>query len=69
MAIAQTALREKRASPEEMKKALLLISEMKSRGLPIPEDIEVPKSRSEVTWNLDPNGYFVRNDGWKFNPR
>ena len=69
MAIAQTALREKRASPDEMKKAMLLIAEMRSRGLPIPEGLEVPKSRGELTWNLDPNGYFVRNDGWKFNPR
>ena len=69
MAFGQSALRSKRLSPQQTKEILLLITEMKSRGIPIPEDLEMPDSRGLSTWNLDKNGYFVRNDGWSFNPR
>jgi phage terminase large subunit-like protein len=54
---------------EEKKKAILLLAEMKSRGMEIPEGLEVPESTNITNWNLDPNGYFVRNDGWAFKPR
>src|SRR3990167_6072258 len=56
-------------TPEDKKKAVLLIAEMKSRNLPIPEGLEIPDSVSDASWNLDTNGYFVRNDGWQFKPR
>jgi phage terminase large subunit-like protein len=69
MAIGQRALRGKQTTTEEMKRALLLMAELKSRGSPVPEDLEVPNSKTEVSWNLDSNGYFVRKDGWAFKPR
>src|SRR3990167_4066772 len=69
MAIGQQYLKDKRLSGDEMKRAMLLINEMQSRGIVIPNNLEVPKSKNEVAWNLDPNGYFVRDDGWSFKPR
>jgi phage terminase large subunit-like protein len=59
----------KKLSPEQKKQAILLITEMKSRGIPIPEGLEISDSVSSGSWNLDENGYFVRNDGWLFKPR
>ena len=57
-------------SPEEKRRAILLIAEMKSRGIPIPDGLEVPDdSTVGLDWNLDGNGYFVKNDGKKFSPR
>lgn len=69
MAIGQASLREKRVSTDDMKKAMLLVAELKSRGIELPDGMEVPQLKSSITWNLDENGYLVRNDGWKFNPR
>jgi phage terminase large subunit-like protein len=56
-------------SDEEKKQALFLITEMKSRGIAIPDGLELPGINAGGTWNLDLNGYFVRNDGWTFKPR
>lgn len=69
MAIAQTALKRKSLSSEQIKQSLLIITELKSRGIPIPEGLELPEVNNETNWNLDPNGYFVRNDGVTFKPR
>lgn len=69
MAFAQQVMKGKRLTTEDKKQALLLITELKARGLPIPEGLEMFDSMSEVSWNLDTNGYFVRNDGWAFKPR
>lgn len=69
MTFAQNQIRGKQVTSEDMKKAYLLISELKSRGIPIPTDLEIPKTKLEVSWNLDPNGYFVRKDGWTYKPR
>lgn len=60
---------DRQISSNDMKKAMLLLTEMQSRGIPIPEDLEIPISKSELSWNLDPNGYFTRRDGWTFKPR
>lgn len=67
--ISQQILKEKLLSPDDMKKALMLMNELQSRGMSVPDGIDVPSSRSDRSWNLDGNGYVVRNDGWKFNPR
>lgn len=56
-------------SKEDRQRALLLITELKARGLPIPPGLDVPDTVSNLTWNLDANGYAVRNDGWAFKPR
>lgn len=69
MAIGSQLLKEKILSPEDMKRAVMLMTEMKSRGIAVPDNIDVPASSRNHSWNLDANGYVVRNDGWKFNPR
>ena len=69
MAIGQLALNKKRISPEEKKRLVLILTELKSRGLPVPENLEIPETNAKGSWNLDINGYFVRNDGWTFKPR
>ena len=69
MPFGQQALKGKRISSEEKKKLLLIITEMKSRGIPIPDDLEIPEGQSQTSWNLDTHGYFVREDGWTFHPR
>ncbi len=48
---------------------MLVVAEMKSRNIPIPEDLELPLSSGEISWNADENGYFPRKDGIKFRPR
>lgn len=52
----------------EKRKLIALVAEMKARGLPVPEDIEIPKSTNEVTWSIGANGYFCKNDGTPYNP-
>ena len=54
---------------EEKKRALYIISEMKSRGLPIPENLEIVDAHDNSGWNQDENGYFIKKDGKRFNPR
>jgi phage terminase large subunit-like protein len=54
---------------EDKKKTLLLIAEMQSRGIPIPENIQIPDTVSASSWNVDTNGYFIKNDGTQFKPR
>lgn len=66
--IGQPQLGQKSLTFEEKKKLFIYLSELKSRGLPIPEDIQLPTNKSEIGWNLDSNGYFIRMDGRHFNP-
>lgn len=66
--IGQPNLNQKVLSFEEKKKLFIYLSELKSRGLEMPKDIVLPTSKNEVGWNLDSNGYFIRNDGRHFNP-
>lgn len=69
MAIGQQILNQKRMTPEAKKKSILILTEMISRGLPIPKDLELPDANARGSWNLDANGFFVRNDGVTFKPR
>jgi phage terminase large subunit-like protein len=66
--IGQSELSQKSLTFEEKKKLFIYLQELKSRGQPIPEGIVLPKSKNEIGWNLDSNGYFIRNDGRHFNP-
>lgn len=56
-------------SVEEKKKLLLIVTEMKARGMPIPEGLSLPESGNKDNWHVDEQGYFIKNDGKKFNPR
>lgn len=65
--IGQNTLNQKSLTYEEKKKLYLYLMELQARGQPIPEGIQIPQSKNEIGWNLDSNGYFVRNDGTHFN--
>ena len=69
MTFGQQAIRNRQMTGDELKRALMLINEMKARGIPIPTDLHIPTSKVDMSWNLDKNGYFTRNDGWAFKPR
>lgn len=69
MPYGQTILGKRLLSEDEKKRALLIIAEMKARGIPIPSGLEVPNSAGDLHWNLDENGYFIKNDGRNFSPR
>ena len=56
-------------SPDEKKKALFIISEMRSRGISIPVGLDVIDAKDNTGWGLDENGYFIKKDGKRFNPR
>lgn len=63
------ATQKKTITPNDKKKLLFLLAEAKARGMAIPENIEIPKTQRELSWNLDENGYFIKKDGTKFKPR
>ncbi len=54
---------------EEKKVLVAILAERKARGLPIPANIEMPKTRNELSWGTDENGYFKRQDGKTFQLR
>ncbi len=62
-------LSDNKISVEDKRKLLLVVSEMKSRGIPIPEGFHLPETKIDATWGLGGNGYFVKRDGTIFNPR
>lgn len=53
---------------EEKRKLLAVLAEMKARGIPIPQDLELPKSRNEISWHTSPDGYFPKEDGFAYHP-
>lgn len=55
----------KNLSPEEKRRLLTILAEMKARGIEIPKE-EKPVFTDQ--WNIDENGYFVRDDGKHYNP-
>lgn len=56
-------------SPEEKKKLIIALHELKSRGLDIPIDIKKSiEKKNNIIWPVDENGYFIRRDGHKFVP-
>lgn len=59
----------KSLSIEEQRKLLLLMQEMKARGVKIPDNFQVPQPRHANGWGLDDKGYFIKTDGKHFNPR
>ena len=54
---------------EEKKRLVAILAERKARGLPIPENIQLPKTRNEIGWGTDEKGYFKKQDGTQFQPR
>lgn len=67
--IGQNTLNQKSLTYEEKKKLYLYLMELQARGQPIPEGIELPKSKNELGWGLDTDGWFVKSDGKHFKPR
>ena len=65
---AQT-IHHKPLSEQDKRRAILLLAEMKARGIPLPENISLPEDSGGATWNLDENGYFRKQDGKQFSPR
>jgi len=59
----------KTISVEEKRELAVALAEMKARGIKLPENIELPRTRNEVGWRTDENGYFPRSDGKPFQPR
>ena len=55
-------------TPEKKKRLKAYIVEMKSRGLVIPDSVKEILEFNEKPWSVDPNGYFVKNDGTLYNP-
>jgi len=53
-------------SAEDKKKLVLLIHEMKARGMKIPK--VKTKILAAKDWNVDENGYFIRDDGKHYVP-
>uniref|UniRef100_A0A6H1ZAG7 Putative terminase n=1 Tax=viral metagenome TaxID=1070528 RepID=A0A6H1ZAG7_9ZZZZ len=62
-----TQLKKRILSADEKRRVVLLLHEMKSRGL------EIPKLKTKILdakeWNTDENGYFVRDDGKHYKPK
>ena len=53
-------------TPDQKRKALLILREMQVRGIKLPEVESVDLSNSE--WGTDDAGYFIRKDGKHYNP-
>lgn len=53
---------------EDKKKLLMVLAEMKARGIPLPLDIEIPKTRNDLSWGVNAGGYFPREDGTEYHP-
>ena len=56
-------------SVEDKQRLILILSEMKSRGMPIPVGFEISDTENLDNWHQDERGYFIKRDGKKFNPR
>lgn len=69
MTFASASIKKKALTLDEKKKLLIILTEMKARGLEIPKDLEIPTSTIDTKWGTDENGYFVKSDGTKFKPR
>lgn len=54
---------------EENKRLLALLSEMKVRGITLPKGVELPQLKTDSSWGLDENGFFVKRDGKHFKTR
>lgn len=59
----------KTITPSENRKLLALLAEAKVRGIKLPTNFNIPRTEDKNNWNTDENGYFIRSDGHKFEPR
>ena len=62
-------INQKTITSNEKRRLLALVAEMKARGIPLPKDIQLPKTRTDLSWGLDENGYFSDIDKKQFKPR
>lgn len=47
----------------------MMLAEAKSRGIELPKEVqEIVKDKKKQKWPIDPNGYFIRDDGYTYNP-
>jgi phage terminase large subunit-like protein len=53
---------------EEKKLMVLVVAEMQTRGMKIPEIPQEALSKKSVRWPLDERGYFLSRDGKRYNP-
>ena len=45
------------------------MAEAEARGIKLPKEYkDVFQDKKKQDWPVDENGYFVRNDGWRYNP-
>jgi len=61
-------INQKTITSNEKRRLLALVAEMKARGIPLPQGIELPKTRSDLSWELSESGYFKKDDGTLYNP-
>ena len=54
-----------RLTPVERQKLITVVTEMRSRGIPIPDNV---LQKSKVTWSVDPDGWFIKLNGKNFIP-
>ena len=47
---------------EDKRRLVAVLAEMKARGLNLPSNVELPKTKNENRWNIDENGYFIRRE-------
>lgn len=59
----------KTITTDDKRKLVAILAELKARGVKLPTNIEIPKTRNELSWNLGENGYFKKRDGKNFKPR
>ena len=62
-------INQKTITNNEKRRLLALVAEMKARGIPLPKDIQLPKTRTDLSWGLDENGYFSDINKKQFKPR
>jgi predicted phage terminase large subunit-like protein len=61
--------RKRPLNAEEHKNLIFLLKEAQSRGITLPkESIQIIQDKKKVRWPVAPNGYFLRNDGYLYNP-
>lgn len=58
----------KKLNPDEKRRLAFALQEMKSRGLPIPEEYADLFKKKIQLWPVDKSGYFIRRDGHLFKP-
>lgn len=56
-------------SIQEQKDLLAILEELRSRGIALPSEVkDVVADKKKKKWPLAPNGYFIRDDGFLYNP-